>query len=265
MHKKFFYLSGLQRSGSTVLGSILSQNPNIYVSPTSPLLDLVKLTDDNWSSLTSNIKNKHPEQILNVFRGLFDSLYEHTNKSIIIDKNRYWPVNTDLLKAVTKESPKIIVTVRDISEILASLLTINRKNDINIIDNKLKEQEKFINDKTRCEYLWNNFVSIAWNNIKICYDKNKEYMYFVEYNDIVNNPEQTLTGIYNFLEIKPYKHNFNNIFNHEPENDFETYAGLSGLHDVRPVLKCTSLPAEQILGKNIAEQYNNLKLEFWRE
>jgi hypothetical protein len=36
--KKFFFMAGLPRSGGTLLSSILSQNPDVYVSPQSTLL-----------------------------------------------------------------------------------------------------------------------------------------------------------------------------------------------------------------------------------
>ena len=36
--KTYFFLSGLPRSGTTLLGAILEQNPNIYVGATSPVL-----------------------------------------------------------------------------------------------------------------------------------------------------------------------------------------------------------------------------------
>ncbi len=39
--KTLYFLGGLPRSGSTLLGSLLNQHPDIYVSPTSPLGDVV--------------------------------------------------------------------------------------------------------------------------------------------------------------------------------------------------------------------------------
>ena len=39
--KTLYFLGGLPRSGSTLLGSLLNQHSEIYVSPTSPLGDVV--------------------------------------------------------------------------------------------------------------------------------------------------------------------------------------------------------------------------------
>jgi hypothetical protein len=35
--KKYYFLSGMQRSGNTLLSTILSQNPKIYSSKLSPM------------------------------------------------------------------------------------------------------------------------------------------------------------------------------------------------------------------------------------
>ena len=51
MTKKIFFLAGLPRSGSTVLGSILSQHPEIAVTPTSPLLDLLCYTNQAFNEV----------------------------------------------------------------------------------------------------------------------------------------------------------------------------------------------------------------------
>jgi len=49
--KTLFFLSGLPRSGSTLLGSLLNQHPEIYATPTSPLADLLCLLDTNFNHL----------------------------------------------------------------------------------------------------------------------------------------------------------------------------------------------------------------------
>ena len=41
--------------------------------------------------------------------------------------------------------------------------------------------------------------------------ENKKYIYLMEYNDLVNNPEKTMSEIYKFLGIKPFKHKFKDL------------------------------------------------------
>ena len=41
MEKTFHFISGLPRSGSSLLANVLAQNPRFCVSPTSGILDIM--------------------------------------------------------------------------------------------------------------------------------------------------------------------------------------------------------------------------------
>ena len=45
---KIFFVSGLPRSGSTLMMNLLGQNPNHHVTPTNGLLDLLLNVRDSW-------------------------------------------------------------------------------------------------------------------------------------------------------------------------------------------------------------------------
>jgi sulfotransferase len=85
--KKFFYLAGLPRTGSTVLGEILNQNDNIHVSPASPLSEIVGEVIAKWRMNTVTLKAyHHPEQLPNVWRGIREGMYQHRAEPCIVDK-----------------------------------------------------------------------------------------------------------------------------------------------------------------------------------
>ena len=44
--KTFHFLSGLPRSGSTLITSLLNQNPQIHASTNSPVLDTIHYTEE---------------------------------------------------------------------------------------------------------------------------------------------------------------------------------------------------------------------------
>ena len=48
---KIFYQSSLPRAGSTLLQNVLAQNPDIYATPTSGVLELV-FVDLGWRLIT---------------------------------------------------------------------------------------------------------------------------------------------------------------------------------------------------------------------
>ena len=86
------------------------------------------------------------------------------------------------------------------------------------------------------------------------------FLHFVEYNDLINNTENTITGIYNFLELPTYKHQYDNIENTLQE-DIMAY-GMPEMHDVRPTITRSNNNPEEVLSKKIIEKYSGL--EFWR-
>ena len=53
--KTYYFMSGLPRSGSTVLASILNQNPAVYVTPTSPMLNVAVKMQEAWRDETHHM------------------------------------------------------------------------------------------------------------------------------------------------------------------------------------------------------------------
>ena len=93
MQKRFLGLSGMPRSGTTLLSSILCQNPNIYSEGTSPLghimYETFNLLQKNSYNEMFNA-NKRPDTFFNIVSGLPEIYYNKVNEPIIIDKSRVW-------------------------------------------------------------------------------------------------------------------------------------------------------------------------------
>ena len=126
--KTIFFLSGLPRSGSTLLGSIIGQNPDFHVTPTSPLLDLLCFTNQNFNLLDQKYTYDKDVVSANVYKGIIESFYKHIDKKYILDKHRGHPRNLIPLKRFVTDEPKIICTVRPVSEIIASYIKLIEKS-----------------------------------------------------------------------------------------------------------------------------------------
>ena len=74
--KDIFFLSGLPRSGSTLLGSILGQNPSFFVTPTSPLLDLLCFTNEAFNKLEKRYTFDVKVSSENVYTGIVKNFYQ---------------------------------------------------------------------------------------------------------------------------------------------------------------------------------------------
>jgi sulfotransferase len=276
--KKFFYLAGLPRTGSTVLGEILNQNENIHVSPASPLSELVSEVLAKWRMNTVTLKAyKHPDQLPNVWRGIREGLYRHRAESCIIDKSWAWHMNDaiDTARAILGEEMKVICTVDDITDCLASFIMLIRSNPdyVSYIDDYLRTQRMELNDANRCIAMMDPSIgtSVGW-----CYEhlkqawmgKNRNNLLLIERADLVHNPTDVLEKIYAFLEIPELAtwsdnqtHYFDRIEKETTEDDGAAY-GIPDLHKLGPKLRERSWKAKDVLGNQLFFKYK--RLEFWR-
>lgn len=250
MNKNLYFLSGLPRTGTTLLSSILNQNPKIHVSSTSGLLDFLSGMNGLYFDISKRYKIQDENQIKNLYRSVFNSWYDHIECPNIVDKWRGWINNIDQVREITGKNPKIIYTYRPIEEIATSFLYLIERDPKNFVDNDIRLRYKILNNETRFEYLWNEGVigesySMLENFYKHFYLNSN--VLFLKYEDIVYKPKECLENIYNFLQIDQYDHDFNNIKSNVNDND--EYWKLNGLHVVREKLKINFKNPRKFLSK----------------
>lgn len=264
-------MSGLPRSGSTLLSSILNQNPEVYSSPNSPMCGM--MVNLERSLIASEQYNAFPKpQVMSrTIMGVLDNYYYDIDKPFIIDKSREWAIQEHfavLLRNLPYE-PKIVLTVRNITDILASFIyMVNQQpgND-NFIDRAIQAGNGFnlyrSIDDIRCDHLMipkglidNGLYGIAYAML----EENKQYFHIVEYEDLINKTSDTIDGVYNFLGVDKFTHDLSNIKNVTKEND--AIYGVPGMHDVRESITKRPINKEQILSPYILNKYQGL--EFWR-
>jgi sulfotransferase len=271
-------MAGLPRTGSTVLGEILNQNENIHVSPASPLSEIVSEVLAKWRMNTVTLKAyKHPDQLPNVWRAIRQGLYQHRPESYIIDKSWAWHMNDaiDTARTILGEEMKVICTVDDIADCLASFIMLIRSNPdyVSYIDDYLRNQRLELSDANRCIAMMdpNIGTSVGWcyENLKQAWmGKNRNNLLLIERADLVRNPGDVLEKIYAFLEIPELAtwgdnqtHYFDHIEKEITEDDGAAY-GIPDLHKLGPKLRDRSWKAKDVLGNQLFFRYK--RLEFWR-
>ena len=205
------YISGLPRSGSTLLFSILKQNPNLT----------------------------------------------H------IDRDRYWGTDESIKDLLSVNKPKIVLTYRPILEVLASFIKLAEQFPVvNFID-KLMLEERFpslsyrpLND-ARCDWLMRPYGAIditnsAFKNMVIY----KEWFHLITYEDLSTNPEETIAKVYDFLEVKHYEHDFQNIPQYDNSQDKEEF-GIPTLHTIRSQISKSTTKPEDVLSDYVIQKYSN--------
>lgn len=268
--KKYFFLSGLPRSGSTLLSCILNQNPEIYCSNESPICDLLYRTEMYFAQSIGYNSSQNETGHFEICHSLMKNYYGHKNNSYIIDKFRSWgtPDNLHLIRKYITDDVKIICPVRPITEILASFIKLFRYHGDrqNFVDHNIINNGRFIYrpiDDVRCDELMapNGAIDSAlFAMSQFNLPENSGVFHFVEYDNLVNQTKKTVENIYDFLGIDYYEHNYSNILQSTEIN--HEYHNLPTMHVVRNVIDKKSTPPEEILSDYVLNKYKNY--EFWR-
>ena len=263
--KTFHFLSGLPRSGSTLITSLLNQNPQIHASTNSPVLDTIHYTED-YLLKNSEQYRAHPKP--DCAHKVISSIphnYYNVSESIIVDKSRGWVNQLEHINDYITKSPKIICPVRNIHDIIASFLQlIERSDDNNFIDDNLKSNNIEINNDNRSDYLMcsQGIIGLSYIALSEAYRKGwDKHILIVEYEDLVNNSQVEMNRIYDFLDLPHYTHNFDNVETEFEEKDI--VYGLKDMHKVRTKVEKIYRNNEMYLSNDIINKYK--QMEFWRK
>jgi sulfotransferase len=265
--KQHFFISGLPRTGSTLLCNILAQNPELYLTPaTSGCHDTLFGVRNSWDKLVEHkaegISYSRLKRVMNAHL----NAYHDTDKEIIIDKGRGWLSLIEMIEFVKDEKAKIIVPVRNIAEILSSFEKLWRKTTGN--QQWGFEASDYFKSQTvegRCD-IWSSAtqpVGLAYNRVCDALSRGLEdRMLFVEFDLLTLNPSNEMNKVYDFLGINRFNHDFDNVPQYTKEDDINIHH-IEGLHDVRPKVEPIPHSAYKILGQNLINKYSNL--EIWRK
>ena len=269
--KKYYFMAGLPRSGSTMLSAILNQNPRFYSGPSSPVVPTMLALEQSLSQDELFLAYPKVEFGKNLVASVIDHYYADTDKPVVFEKNRSWVNRMEYIKGYFGiEHPKVIFPVRDVSEILTSFISMIRRNPVivnerlNFIDQSLVQQGIPLNDENRCKLIAGpGILGQSFDGLRKALSEGyRANIHFVEYGDLVNNPKETMQKMYEFLGESYYEHDFKNLKNIHQENDTQMY-GFQDMHAVRQSVESISELPEAVLPPSILDVSRGA--EFWRE
>jgi sulfotransferase len=244
--KEIFFLSGLPRSGNTLLGAILNQNPNLNLTANTILTDVIHqlhLLKDY--EIYKNFPDKN--SFNNIIKNVFNNYYKDWKAKFIIDRGLWGtPLNLKLLKSIIKK-PKFIILYRPVLECLASFIKIEKPFDIENSCHKLIKDDGMIGKS-----LW---------SIKNLIKEKEDYI-IINYSDLINKPLDQINKIYQFLDINNFKHTIKNFNGFSTNNiKYDDTVLKAPLHTIRTnKIELNKYNVEDYLPLNIIKQYSNLDI-----
>lgn len=224
MVEKFFFLSGLPRSGSTLLSAILSQNPDIHAEGNSALCQMMWDAQQSCRSTAFEqlVANNRFEKMQGMLCATLPYMfYDNVDAKYVVDKCRSWTLsdNMQMVRDYITDTPKVVVLVRPIEDIVRSFMQLNIDNgrvDVN--------PEDMLAD-------WSEPIIRSYNGAMHAKQNNNGEFLFVDYDKFVAEPNKQIERICLFFDLPVFAYDLSDIQNKHPEND--AVYGLAGQHDVR--------------------------------
>lgn len=259
MSRTFHFISGLPRSGSTLLSGILRQNPRFHAGISSPVLGLINgaleqmgAGGESWSFFDSDKRQR-------ICRALLDAYYADVDADVVFDTNRLWTARLHQLVELA-DGFKVICCVRNPAWIMDSFEAIHRRNpfDYSRMFSPATRQTVY----SRCEQLINGggIVGGAWTALKEAYyGEHSGRLLLVDYEWLTRHPARTMELVYRFLGEPVFAHDFDNV--EYAEESFDQNLGVQGLHTVRR--KVEFKPRRSILPPDLFAKYQDM--DFWQD
>jgi sulfotransferase len=254
------FISGLPRSGSTLLSAILRQNPKIHAHMSSPMAPLVT---QMWLAMGAG--NEHSifiddEQRQDLLRSIFEAYYRtiHPQK-LIFDTNRIWCAKLPMLTQLFPQA-RVICCVRDVATILDSFERLHRNNPLMLSMMFSGDTARTVYHRVEALGGMNGVVGLAWHALREAYfSEFADRLILIDYDALSREPKATLAFLYDRLKLPPYTHDFDNVVYNEAD-EFDRRFGLPGLHTVGR--KVQNVPRQSLLPPDIVARY--AQDAFWK-
>jgi sulfotransferase len=254
MQNGIHFISGLPRSGSTLLAGILRQNPRFHAMMTSPVGGIYLTMLGALSRKNEGAGFIDEDQRRHLLAGVFDGYYHRIGaEKLVFDTNRIWCSKMPHLVQLFPQA-KVICCVRSISWIMDSVERRERQHAFEL-------SGIFGYDAGGTVYTRVNRLAASDGMVGYALDALREAYYggygdrlmLVTYEALTRDPAGTLSLIYDFVGEQPYAHDFDNVV--YDADEFDMTIGAPGLHTVRRKVEFADRPT--ILPPDLFAKFEN--------
>lgn len=245
------FVAGTPRSGSSLFQNIIASNPALHATATNELSSLVSSVRDQWTTLegfkAQGLSAVEP-RIRNALAGLMRGFYagELLSGRTVFDKSRLWPSLIEVVEAALGRQVRVVVTVRDIREVVASLEKVYRRSVLT-----RGATLRSLEDRVATWTDGGNLIGSAVLQVVDAFDRGlADRLIIVPYDALTKNPRAVMADLHDLLELEPFDYEPENVEQRVTEND-DVY-GLD-LHRVRPQVRYQPPTWHEVLTPAIAD------------
>lgn len=230
---KYHFISGLPRSGSTLLSALLRQNPRFAAAMTSPVGSLCSAVLPKMSGTSEFAPFFTDERRADILRGLFHNYHGEAGDDVVVfDSNRRWTARLALTNQLFPGS-RTICCVRDVAAVIDSLERAIKRHPTHL--SKIVNEGASKTVYSRVESYMDpdkGIIGFAWSALREAwFDGLARNLVVVPYERLAGHPAQTMARLYEQLGERPFAHDFENV--EYQQDDFDLRVGTPGLHTVK--------------------------------
>ena len=214
MIPKFVGVTGLPRAGSTLLCQLLAQHPEIHCEGhSSPLCNTLlgirrMISDDQFflSQLDNSFESSYAH-LASAMQGFLRGWHHDCQRKIVVDKNRAWLHAIELLLHIEPDA-RLIVCLRELGQIYGSIEAQHQRTILVDFIDHLADYDRF----GRADILFAKDKAIGAPLISLhavpdLPEKVRERLYFVRFEDMVEQPTACMSHIYAWMGLSPFEIN----------------------------------------------------------
>jgi sulfotransferase len=228
--QRIHFISGLPRSGSTLLSALLLQNPRFHAGMSGPVGGfftslLAQMSGANEFSVFLDAMQKKA-----ILRGVFENYYAAQRDKVVFDTNRLWCSKMSALGDLFPEA-RVIACVRETAWIIDSIESLIQRNAFDMSKIFSFDAAGTVYSRAEAVSSGNGMVGFALNALKEAYfGAHSKNLMLLRYETLTQNPVAALQAVYDFLGEDSFRHDFSNVV--IDADEFDTRLGTPGLHRV---------------------------------
>ncbi len=260
MENTLHFISGLPRSGSTLLAAILRQNPAFHAAMTSPVGSLYMALEGAISRRNEASVFLDAGQRRALLRGVFAGYYHAiATATVVFDTNRLWCARLPALVELFPRS-RVICCVRDVPWIIDSIERQAIRNPFEPSGLFGYEVGGTVYTRVSRVAAPDGMVGYALNALReACFGPHWERLILLDYEALARAPAVVMPQLYTALGEPLFDHDFEHVA--YTAEAFDAALGTPGLHDVHSRVEWR--PRQTVLPPDLFERF--VADSFWRK